>query len=236
MKWIFIFGLVGSLLFVSMPPSFSAQKMAPDDCKWKANAIDRKKVKNRAPDPNRYPKFNGGNPISVEKFYKHVCLLDEPARTDVPNNKPIEGLETETITVKGFLLAAKFERGEDHDIHAQIGDSADWDTDQLIVEISAGRGFCEIRKTLCDLMRKDRLIRPRPDRSLTCGTDTCKFAEPPEVIVTGYLFLDAHHIRKTSISEGYCNDNGGRGLAKDGVDNVRGLWELHPVIDFKVAR
>src|SRR5215216_6324488 len=54
------------------------------------------------------------------------------------------------------------------------------------------------------------------------------FNRPPQVDVTGYLFLDAAHMRARRTD--FCTDNGGRGIrAGRGASPVRGIWELHPV-------
>jgi hypothetical protein len=230
MKWMALLLVVGLYFSASIPPSFSAQRIEPDDCRWTSNAHDRNRIKNRAPIPDRYLMFNGGRPISIAKFYDVVCKLKAPAKADVPPNVPIQKLEEETMTVRGFLLAVKFERGEDHDIHAQISDSANWNSDQLIIEIPAGRQFCHVRRTLWNMVRQDR----QDSRSRASG-DSWAFRHPPQVVVSGYLFLDSHHIKKNMNPEDYCNGNGDRGLSRNNVNRVRGIWELHPVIAIEPA-
>jgi hypothetical protein len=210
-------------LFVSSP--VYAQKQEPDNCKWKSTAIDRRKVKNRALKLDRYPKHQNGNAITIPEFYDLVCSFNAPAKKDIVQDKPMSDLEEKTVTVRGFLVATKFERGQDHDIHAQIAASKEWDQDQLIVEVPAGGKYCSVRKALWGLVRKDR----ETSGSLSKG-DTIRFTDPPELTVTGYLFLDAHHITKKTPPVKYCIANGGRGLQKNGKSSVRGLWELHPTI------
>jgi hypothetical protein len=213
------------LTLVLSVPVHSQKKLEADSCTWKSTAVDRKKVKNRALKTDRYPEFKSGKAITVAEFYDLVCSFDAPVKKDIVNDKVMRDLEERTVTVRGFLLAAKFERGEDHDIHAQIAASKKWDQDQLIIEVPAGGKYCPVRKALWSLVRKDR----QNSGSKSKG-DAIKFADPPEITVTGYLFLDAHHITKKTTPAKYCIANGGRGLQKDGKSSVRGLWELHPVI------
>ena len=224
--------LIGMLIVVSALALLGFTRLTvsgnqePDSCAWNTNTKDRKKVKNRAPKPNRYSRFKNGKAISIAEFYELVCSFDPPKKAEVSQTKPIADLEEKTITIHGFLLAAKFERGEDRDIHAQIADSQEWNQDQLIIEIPAGKQFCKARKALWNLVRQDRANSGSHSKG-----DSIIFDSPPEVTVTGYLFLDAHHITKKIPPEKYCVGNGGRGLQKNGKSRVRGLWELHPVID-----
>jgi hypothetical protein len=210
-------------LFVSSPAY--AQKQEPDNCKWKSTAVDRAKVKNRALKLDRYPKHNNGESITISEFYDLVCSFNAPAKKDIVTKLPIPDLEEKTLTVRGFLVAAKFERGQDHDIHAQVAASKEWDQDQLIIEVPAGGKYCPVRKALWSLVRKDRETSGSHSKG-----DTIKFDDPPKVTVTGYLFLDAHHITKKTTPAKYCIDNGRRGLQKNKKSSVRGLWELHPTI------
>lgn len=216
--------LVLTLTLPLSAPSL-AQKLEPDSCKWTSTAIDRRKVKNRPLKLDRYPTHNGGQAISISEFYDLVCSFDAPVKKDIVKDKVMPDLEEQTVTVRGFLLAAKFERGQDHDIHVQMAASKEWDQDQLIIEIPAGGKYCPVRKALWSLVRADRDTSGSRSKG-----DTIKFADPPEVTVTGYLFLDVHHIGKKTTPAKYCIENGRRGLQKDGKSSVRGLWELHPVI------
>lgn len=221
-KKLFAATLIATLLICS--PVYG-QKRAPDNCKWKSTAVDRAKVKNRSLKTDRYPKHNNGEAITISEFYDLVCSFDAPAKKDIVKDKPIPELEEKTVTVRGFLLAAKFERGQDHDIHVQIAASKEWGQDQLIIEVPAGGKYCPVRKALWSLVGKDR----ETSGSHSTG-DAIKFVDPPEVTVTGYLFLDVHHITKKTTPAKYCIANGGRGLQKNGKSSVRGLWELHPTI------
>lgn len=67
-----------------------------------------------------YRVHNRGRHITVERWYEIVCGLASkvPDKREIPEEETIPGLETVRVTLKGYLLAAKFERGEDHDVHA----------------------------------------------------------------------------------------------------------------------
>jgi hypothetical protein len=126
------------------------------DCRWKSAAVDRKKIKNRALKPDRYPQHNSGQAITVSEFYDLVCAFDAPKRYDIVTTRPIPDSEERTVTVRGFLLAEKFEGGEDHDINVQIADSPVWEQGQLIIEVPAGGKYCPVRKAFWNLVRADR--------------------------------------------------------------------------------
>src|SRR5438552_2583158 len=49
---------------------------------------------------------------------------------------------------------------------------------------------------------------------------------PPKVRITGYVFLDSAHG-----STKFCQTSGGRGIHHNGTQQVRGLWEVHPVLE-----
>jgi hypothetical protein len=75
--------------------------------------------------------------------------------------------------VRGFLVAAKFERNQDHDIHVQMAASPEWEQDQLIIEIPAGGKYCPVRKALWALVRADREKSGSKSKA-----DTIKFEDP----------------------------------------------------------
>jgi hypothetical protein len=206
----------------------AAQKTA-DDCSWEYAGSDREFVKNRLPPRRGYKVINGGRHITVSRWYGLVCGFAPrvPAKRDVPGDEPMSGLETVKVTLKGYLHAAKFERGEDHDVHAEIGEGLDWERPHVVVEIPALPPYCLIRKKLWDLVREDRKRQGKK-----AETSEWVFVDPPQVLVTGYVFLDAHHLKKDTAPEEICRDSGGRGSEEKGESQVQGLWELHPVIGF----
>lgn len=204
------------------PEPATASRAAPaagDGCDLTFQGSDRKAVKLR-PAGLDYTFLNGGRPVSLPDFFATVCPLDERVptkRRDVPADEPLPE-ERLKVKVRGFVMALKIE--EDNDLHVQIADRAEpFDQEQVVVEIPPGAEYCDARTAMMALFRADG------------GTSVRRhvFNSPPQVDVTGYLFLDAAHIRTRRTD--YCTDNGGRGIrAGRGASPVRGIWELHPVI------
>lgn len=198
------------LVFVFLTPSFIAQ--TDNGCKLKFTGKARKPVKMRSPNKN-YPKFNDGEPISVQEFLTEVCT---EASTKVPDPVPATTtmlVERQTITIRAFVLAMK--RDPDNDLHIQIGDKAKpFKQNQIIVEIPPTNKFCDVRNQMMDLLRAEAPAAPKQH----------VFTDPPEVEITGYLFLDSHH-------GSTCTGSGGRGI-KNGLTKspVKSTWEIHPVI------
>ena len=84
------------------------------------------------------------------------------------------------MTLRAFVLAVK--RDEDNDLHVQIGDNATpYKQPQIIVEIPPSSAYCDGRSNMMNLFRADG------------GSSLAKyvFNDPPEVEVTGYLFLES---------------------------------------------
>jgi hypothetical protein len=215
-----------SLLLLAAPSA--AQKTA-DDCSWKYEGSSRAEVKNRLPPVRGYRVHNRGRHITVKQWYDLVCGFASrvPDKREISEDEAIPGLETVRVTLKGYLLAAKFERGEDHDIHAEIGGTADWEGPHVVVELPPMPEHCLIRKKLWDLVREDRRRQGN-----TRETSEWNFVDPPQVLVTGYVFLDSHHLKRDMPPDEICRDSGGRGSRESGESQVQGLWELHPVIGF----
>jgi len=225
---------LNALFLVSALCLFTLAQTKPETCTIKSKAKDRKKIKNRTPaQGENYRKINNGDPITIPEFYDLVCgFADQlPDKKKISQTKPIAEFETVTVTVRGVLLAAKFESGEDKDIHAQIAVGADPHSDQLIVEVPAGKKYCDPRKALWGFVRQDAKNAGKKTKG-----NAWRFIEPPEVIVSGFLFLDAHHIKKSVAKDKWCADSGGRGLqfptgvGKKQASFVKGLWEIHPVL------
>jgi hypothetical protein len=128
------------------------------------------------------------------------------------------------VKLRVFVLAMKLE-ANDNDLHIQVADRpAPFDQEQLVVEIPPGSEYCDARSVMMDLFCADG------------GTRLARhiFRRPPQVELTGYLFLDAAHIRARRTD--FCTDNGGRGIrVGQGASHVRGIWELHPVIKVEKA-
>jgi hypothetical protein len=190
-----------------------------DGCDLTFSGRDRKAVKLRPPDLD-YAFLNGGRPVGLPDFFAAVCPLDERVPTrrgEVSQEEPLPE-ERLRVKVRGYVMAIKLEG--DNDLHVQIANSpAPFDQEQIVVEIPPGGEYCDARTTMMNLFRADG------------GTRVSRhiFNRPPQVDVTGYLFLDAAHMRARRTD--FCTDNGGRGIrAGRGASPVRGIWELHPVI------
>jgi hypothetical protein len=100
----------------------------------------------------------------------------------------------------------------------------------IVVEIPPGPTYCEPRQTLWGLIKEDARQAHQ-----AVGTRHI-MRHPVEILVTGYIFLDSFHMRNTGRAD-FCVQNGGRGLKnpKRAASKVRGIWEIHPVFDVRVA-
>ena len=200
------------------PPRSTLKGLAPDDCNLTFAGSARKAVKLRSPSAgSSYTKLNGGSPITVAQWFKTTCSLDSKVPASVSATKPMSGIETQTVTLEGFLVAAKFD--PDRDIHAEIAGSPTWDTPHVIVEVPPGQNYRSTRKALWGLVSEELPANSKSTIHV--------MQNPPKVDVTGFLFLDTAH-GKTN----YCKTSGGRGVTPKGKQQqVQGLWEIHPVID-----
>lgn len=199
------------------PPRSTLAGLAPDDCNLTFAGTARKAVKLRtASDGTSYTQVNGGKPITVAGWFTMACALDPKVPKSVPASTPMPGIETQTVTLEGYLVAAKFD--PDRDLHAEIAGSPAWATPHVIVEVPPGQNYCAARQALWGLVRKEL---PANSTSTVHVMKT-----PPKVDVTGYIFLDTAH----GVSN-YCHTSGGRGVTPAGKkQQVQGLWEVHPVL------
>jgi hypothetical protein len=195
---------------------------APDDCslRFRGRVRSRKPVKLRtAADGAAYTKVNHGEPITVAEWLKMTCALDRQVPRSVPLRLPIAGVETQTVTLKGYLVAAKLSP-QDNDIHAEMAGSPAWDDPHVVIEVPPGDAYCSARKTLWGLVKREL-----PSNS---SSTVHVMNSPPPITVTGYVFLDTAH-GKTD----FCHTSGGRGIKRNGVQAVQGLWEVHPVLSVR---
>src|ERR1700755_1504093 len=217
-------------------------QLPPDDCSWQstseqaagagaqaagaggqsaARGPSRKALKLRTAEQGKgYAKYNRGKAITIDEWFKFTCGLDALVPKEIPVDKPIEGAETVRVTLRGYLLSARFMRGGDHDINVELGASPEWDADHVVVEMSAGPEYCDARKALWDLVRKDG-----------CKEDQCVLRNPVEILVTGYVLVGNPQPGVTD----YCHAATGRGMHKgdEQKGHVRGLWRLQPVLSVK---
>jgi hypothetical protein len=223
--------------FVAFVLATSALAGEPDNCSLKFTGSDRKAVKNRpvtTAQKENYTKFNGGSPISVDKWYEHVCEMDGqlPELKEISQTKPLPGIETVEITVRGFIVAAQFEEnkgkpGPDNDFHMEVSGVTKWNSPHFIVEVPAGQEYCDARIAIAQEIRAESGKQHVPAKY--------KFKKPIEVEVTGYVFFDAHHATGCMNKNlDYCECDGGRGSRVSGKSKVKGLWEIHPVTAVKV--
>ena len=219
----------------TVPPA--GAQLPPDDCSWQPGSGQprsvqptggvqpggggsRKALKLRTADAGKgYTKYNRGKSITLDQWFNFTCGLDALVPKEIPGDKPIEGAETVRVTLRGYLLAAKFMRDGDHDIHVELAASPDWNTDHVVVELSPGAEYCAARKALWDLVRKDG-----------CKEDQCILQKPVEIVVTGYVLIGNPQKGVTD----YCHAVSTRGLRKgDQQGRVRGLWRLQPVLSVR---
>ncbi len=196
-----------------------------DNCSLKFRGKERRAVKLRTfSDGNTYEVINSGKPISVTKWHTLVCKLDNDVPYRIPQDFAILNVETKKVTIESYILAAKFKSDEDNDIHAEISDSSDWNTNHIIVEVPPGDEYCIARKALWSIINNDHGVMVNDQKILD---------EPVRIRVTGYIFLDAK--KRT---EDRCNNHGGRGLrfGKHTKSRVVGLYEIHPVLELSVVK
>ena len=123
------------------------------------------------------------------------------------------------VTLRGYLLAAKFERDDDHDIHVELGGEPRWNTDHVVLEMSPGAEYCAARRALWNIVRKSG-----------CRGDVCYLRKPVEVIVTGYVLVG----NPPQGASDYCHMRMERGMRLNNQPSmVRGLWRLQPVFSLK---
>lgn len=192
-----------------------------ENCDLTFAGKSRKDVKLRSVDDGKhYSTINNGQPISVAEWLTMACSTFDPETVGKPiKDSPIKGVETQKVTVEGYLMAARFENGGDHEIHAEIADEPIWSSQNhhVIVEVPPGEAYCAARKELWDL------VADSPKH----GKNYAVLENGPKIAVTGYVFLDTGHG-----GSHFCTNSGGRGIKdSSGHSDVRGLWEVHPVLE-----
>lgn len=238
-----------SIILLAIASNVSSQQASqagaqppPDDCSWQSTGEQpagaaaqppggaapsaprgpsRKALKLRTGEQGKgYTNYNRGKAITVGQWYTFTCGLDALVPKEIPADRPIEGAETVRVTLRGYLLSARFMRGGDHDINVELGASPEWETDHVVVEMSAGPEYCGARKALWDLVREDG-----------CKEDQCILQKPVEIFVTGYVLIGNPQQGVTD----YCHAATGRGMRKGDQQQgrVRGLWRLQPVLSVR---
>jgi hypothetical protein len=212
-----------ALITLVLLPLAMAQK-APDDCSWESTSKSRKAVKLRSEnDGAAYTNFNDGRPISLTQWFEMTCKLDSLVPEKLPDDSPIAGAETVRVTVRGYLLAARFERDDDHDIHVELGATPDWHGRHIVLEMSAGPEYCKARQDLWRLVSRDG-----------CKGDQCFLRKPVEIDVSGFVLVGNP---PRDAPRDYCNAKVSRGMRKGKEESqVKGLWRLQPVLSVKEIR
>lgn len=223
--WAVVFCLSVSLLGTTKHKKPAIPVAEAENCDLTFAGSSRKAVKLRTvEDGKHYTAINGGQPISVAHWLAMACSTFDPATVGKAiKDSPIIGVEAQTVTIEGFLMAARFENGEDHDIHAEIADEPVWSSENyhIIVEIPPGEAYCAARKQLWGLVAG----------SLKHGKNYAVLNYGPKIDVTGYVFLDTGHG-----GSHFCTNGGARGIKdSSGHSDVRGLWEVHPVLEVREA-
>jgi hypothetical protein len=197
-------------------------------CDSEFTGHDRAKAKNRPPSTGAgYDVMGAPTPLTLDELFKLTCELNDQLDDVVSRTADtIPGAETVKVTVRAYLLAVRWEK-DDNDLHVQIGPEPKWTTGQLVVEIPAGQDFCGPRTAVYNAVADD--IENNGGNSIRKGHI---MRDKIPVEVTGFLFFDASH---GATADG-CDKNGGRGIKGTFTDSpVRGLWEIHPVIDVKLV-
>lgn len=230
--WRFAIGTIVLLLALAMtglsqvkPQPTPNIRLTPGDCSWEAprstSGRGRRAMKIRTEsDGKLYRAYNGGKAIDLAEWFAFTCGLNSFVSGQPLEDKPIAGAEDIAVTIRGYVLAVKFMRDGDHDLHVELGASPDWDSDHIVVEMSPGKEYCKARAALWKIAEKDG-----------CTADECILKKPRKVEVRGYILLGGVPAGTTD----YCHTISSRGL-KDAAHeaHVRGIWRLQPVLRLKV--
>jgi hypothetical protein len=213
--------------FVFMLLPFTAgicHAQRPDDCSWESTGKSRKAVKLRTTnDGASYTNFNSGQPVTLDQWFEMTCKLDALVPEKLPDDSPIAGAETVRVTIRGYLLAARFERDDDHDVHVELGATPHWHGPHIVLEMSAGPEYCKAREALWRLVLRDG-----------CKGDQCFLRKPVEIDVSGFVLIGNP---PKDAPRDYCNAKVSRGMRKGKEESqVRGLWRLQPVFSVKESR
>lgn len=215
------------LLALAIGAAATVSAQSPDSCDWSQDAVARAAVKDREPsEASHYTKYgSSAQPKGVAWWLATACEQWQPAVPDgvTDDTDVIAGLEDKEVTLQGYVVAVKFERHEDHDLHFELSGKKEWAAaGHMIAEIPAGQAYCEARKALWAIVKDDENAKG----------DSFILKQPVRIRVTGFVFYDSHHKPKK------CEDSGGRGIDQPNKGyprQVMTVWELHPVIKVEKA-
>jgi hypothetical protein len=232
--------IMTSLLFAILCLLFSEIASAlpqADDCTLRFTGSYRATIKLRKSGLS-YQRYNNGKPVTLNEWFKLTKRLSQGLGTSgssIPKDQIIKNAEDIQVTLKGFLLLVGFERhrkkgdGKDNEFHIEIGATREWNGPHAIVEVSTGKTSCSARKKAWSLALADALS-DADKKSHKPPTILRKFWNPPEVLVTGYVFIDGAHAHKNMTPQDWAESDGGRGIRFEGLPSqVKGLFEIHPV-------
>jgi hypothetical protein len=209
----------------------------PDDCALPFTGSYRAAIKQRRAGLP-YQKYNHSHPIDLAQWFTLTEQLGTKLGTkgsSIPRTQIIKGVEDIQVTLKGYLLAVRFEEnqhpkdGKDNEFHIEIGATPQWQGPHVIVEVTTGTPSCEARKEAWKLAVADYVADRSRKNKLTFLR---VFANPPQVIVKGYIFIDGTHAHGVMTPQKWAHDSGGRGISikvKHLTSQVQGLFEVHPV-------
>jgi hypothetical protein len=177
-------------------------------------------MKTRTPDTSKgYKKYNNGKAIDLTQWFRLTCGLNSLVPAQPPEDKPIAGGEDMIVTIRGYVQAVKFMRGGDHDLHVELSEGPDWNSDHMVIELSPGREYCKARAALWRIAERDG-----------CPGDECILKQPIKVEVRGYMMAAGAPAGSTD----YCNIRSARGLKDASHESrVRGIWRLQPILRLK---
>jgi hypothetical protein len=101
--------LLASLIIVQV--CFAQTSKPTDDCLWRLDGSSRATVKNRKPPQRAYHVHKRGGHITINQWYELVFPFScrAPEMRDISEDQPIPKIETVRVTIKGYLIEAKFE-------------------------------------------------------------------------------------------------------------------------------
>ena len=200
-------------------------------CDLGFNGSARAEAKNRKPSDGAGYDVHGdiNNPLSIADWFTLTCSLDQkpglPLRVK-DTQATLPGIETTTVTVKGFVVAAKWDA--DNDLHVQLAPTAKFTKGQIIIEIPALADFCDARPQMWNLIHEDEKAG---GKKVANGKGRI-MKKPFLVEVTGFVFFDGHHGDTTNgCSKPHISGIHGQFTSSP----IKGLWEIHPVIALQVT-
>ena len=191
----------------------------------------RAAAKNRKPADGVAYEVHGDSehPLTFAKWFTLTCSLDKKRSLPLKIKDAqgvLAGIEPNTVTVKGFIVAVKWDA--DNDLHIQLAPTPAFKVGQILLEIPAFQEFCDARTTMWNLIHEDE---KKGGNKVTKGKGRI-MKTPVLVEATGFVFFDGHHgDTNNGCSKPHISGIHGRLKASP----IKGMWELHPVIALRTA-